>query len=43
MKFNLQSIIKELPPRRNYYSQEDLRMNFEKIYREVKFIANGGR
>jgi len=39
VKFNLQSIIKELPPRRNYYSQEDLRMNFERIYREIKTIS----
>ena len=38
LRFKLQNIKKEVPPKTNYFTQEDLRMNFERIYREVKTI-----
>tara|TARA_R100001369_G_scaffold92897_1_gene141143 strand:+ start:2249 stop:3697 length:1449 start_codon:yes stop_codon:yes gene_type:complete len=39
LQFKLQNIKKEVPPKTNYFTQEDLRMNFERIYREVKTIT----
>ncbi|MEG3660137.1 hypothetical protein V5097_22190 [Arenibacter palladensis] len=39
LQFKLQNIKKEVPPKTNFFTQEDLRMNFERIYREVKTIT----
>lgn len=39
LQFKLQNIKKEVPPKPNFFSKEDLRMNFERIYREVKTIT----
>ncbi|MEG3659524.1 type IV secretion system DNA-binding domain-containing protein [Arenibacter palladensis] len=39
LRFKLQNIKKEIPPKTNYFTPEDLRMNFERIYREVKTIT----
>jgi hypothetical protein len=36
--FKLQSIEKEVPPKTNQYSTEDLRLNFERIYRDASSI-----
>jgi type IV secretory pathway TraG/TraD family ATPase VirD4 len=36
--FKLQSIEKEVPPKTNQYSPEDLRLNFERIYRDANSI-----
>ncbi|RKR07960.1 type IV secretion system coupling TraD/TrwB family protein [Maribacter vaceletii] len=38
VNFKLQPIIKELPKTKKDYSSEDLRLNFERIYREIKKI-----
>jgi type IV secretory pathway TraG/TraD family ATPase VirD4 len=38
VQFKLQSIQKEIPNKNNQYSNEDLRLNFERIYREVKAV-----
>tara|TARA_R110002051_G_scaffold88567_1_gene155946 strand:- start:2260 stop:2775 length:516 start_codon:yes stop_codon:yes gene_type:complete len=42
LRFKLQNIKKEVPPKTNYFTQEDLRMNFERIYREVNTITGIG-
>ena len=39
LQFKLQNMKKEVPPKTNYFTQEDLRMNFERIYREVNSIG----
>ena len=39
LQFKLQNMKKEVPPKTNYFTQEDLRMNFERIYREVNAIG----
>tara|TARA_R110000868_G_scaffold225639_4_gene477886 strand:+ start:912 stop:1082 length:171 start_codon:yes stop_codon:yes gene_type:complete len=39
LKFKLQNIENEVPPKPNNFSQEDLRMNFEKIQQEVKNLT----
>ncbi len=39
LNFKLQHIIKELPNTKKGYSSEDLRLNFEKIYREAKKVV----
>jgi hypothetical protein len=36
--FKLQPIEKEVPPKTNQYSTEDLRLNFERIYRDASSI-----
>jgi len=38
VQFKLQSIKKEMPKRRIQYSDDTLKLNFEKIHREVKLI-----
>lgn len=38
VQFRLQPIAKEMPRKTKEYSSEDLRMNFEKIYRDVQAI-----
>ena len=38
--FKLQRIQKELPQKVTEYSREDLRLNFERIYREATKITN---
>lgn len=38
VQFKLQDIQKEIPPRTTKYSDDDLRLNFEKIYQEIKNI-----
>lgn len=42
LRFKLQNIKKEVPPKTNYFTPEDLRMNFERIYREVNTITGIG-
>ena len=38
LQFKLQSIQKEMPNKTNQYSNEDLRLNFERIHREIQII-----
>jgi type IV secretory pathway TraG/TraD family ATPase VirD4 len=38
VRFKLQEIRKELPEKITQFSQKDLKLNFEKIYHEVKFL-----
>ncbi len=38
VKFKLQSIRKEFPKNKTQYSKGDLRLNFERIYKEVRLI-----
>ncbi len=38
VQFQLQTIHKEIPQKPNVYSKEDLRLNFERTYREIKTI-----
>jgi hypothetical protein len=41
LQLKLQNIEKEVPTKAHYFSQEDLRMNFQRIYREVRTIIVG--
>ncbi|TGV03366.1 type IV secretory system conjugative DNA transfer family protein [Flavivirga rizhaonensis] len=38
VQFKLQQIQKDMPKKTKQYSDEDLRLNFEKIYRDVKLL-----
>lgn len=38
LRFTLQRIIKEMPKPNNRFSVKDLRLNFERVYREIKLL-----